>query len=434
MKPSFDLLARAGNNTVATASPLAVALLVVIAFDIGYGAEGAAPLGSATSVFGAAVLLSVGCAVVTLRTVSTVLATDGPDAQQGLRLARVIEAEFRIAWIFSTGGLVLATLLLAVVWVTSPQVIAPVALYLLGAVPWIVIVPHSSVTNGAFQALNRDSENARISVVTSLLQVTGAVVVLAVSPPLTIALAVVAGISSACAILALAYRMHVLRALIGHPIHLVMTERAPSATKAVAQRVAAGVDGAIYLGVFLLATALATRHSLESGAAVALAVAVMRLLIIPIKQLGLVGGRFIVRGKFRSLEAGLSVIRWTAALPCSAVAGCVLIWGVVLHGIPPLLAVVLAAQLLLEPVAGVQFAALKVAIGPRAGVILLVLCYCLLAPTLLLSAVALGYGEAWQLWGLLLAVRMVFAAGIAVVTRSSIRDRNAEPATASQAS
>ena len=418
VKASLGLLARAANNSVAVVVPQVVGLVLVLAFAWSHGYAGTAAVGGATTIFGAAVLLSVGCSITAIRAVSTqIAAANAPVSERTAFLPATLQNEFGIAWVFSLVGLAIAWTLVALTAIVSPEISVAVAWYVLGATPWILVVPHTSVTIGTFQALDRDGLNARIAMATGGAQAVSGALVLLLRLPLEHSMLLVSISGSAVAVAALAYRVRLLTRFAQCPVRIFPSWGISNLGKEVSLRLAAGADGLVYMTIFLLATTVATRSSVTSGAAVAIAVAVMRLLIIPIKQLGLVGGRLIAQGAFESPRTGLRTIRVTASFACIVAALFVLTWGAVPGDMPMSLAVLLAVQLLIEPVAGVQFAVLKVAVGPEAGVALLLICYWIAAPALLIGAALLGLDEPWMIWIVLLAVRLAFAAGVAQITK-----------------
>jgi hypothetical protein len=396
-------------------------LVVVLAFGFSHGDGATAAVGAATSIFGAAVLLSVGCAIATIRAVSKQIARIGAGAKEPPAfLPAALRDEFGIAWIFGLVGLAIAWTLVGLAGIVSPGSSVAVGWYVIGASAWILVVPHTSVTVGAFQALDRDRFNAMLALVTGALQVAAVALILLLRLPLEHSIFLVAASGSALAVGALAYRLRVLSQLAQGRVSFLRFGRIANAWKEVSLRAAAGADGVVYMTVFLLATTIATRSSVASGAAVALAVSVMRLLIIPIKQLGLVGGRLLAQGEFETPQVGLRTIRVTAAFACVVAALGIVVWGAFPNGMPFGLATVLAAQLLLEPVAGVQFTALKVAVGPEAGIRLLLICYWIVAPLLLALSAVLGLAEPWMIWLILLAVRLAFAAGVMHITSTKL--------------
>lgn len=391
----------------------------MLAFGMSHGERGTAAAGTATTIFGAAVLLSVGCAITTLRAVSVQIARFNVDENARFdEISSVLREEFGYARIFSLLGLAIAATLCGLTAIVAPDISGAVAWYLLGALPWMLVVPQTSVTNGAFQATDRDGFNARIALLTGAVQLVAAASILLLRLPLELSMLLAGAAGSAAAVAALIYRLHVLGRIGKHSVRAFGRLPASARRAGIAVRLAAGADGVVYMTVFLVATIVATRYALESGALIALAVSVMRLLIVPIKQLGLVGGRLLAQGKFGDPRIGLRTIQITAAYACMAAALAVVVWGAVPSDLPILLGCLLAAQLLIEPVAGVQFAALKIAIGPAAGVRLLLVCYWVIAPLLLVLIAAFGIGEAWVIWTALLAVRIVFAVGVARLTAS----------------
>lgn len=114
---------------------------------------------------------------------------------------------------------------------------------------------------------------------------------------------------------------------------------------------------------------------------------------------------------------GLRFVRLVSFIVCAACALLFLSWAIISTSVPIALALLVALQLTLEPVAGVEYAVLKVAAGPQAGVLWLIVCYGVLAPLGLIAIAGFEIGEAWIIWSLLLLVRALFALGALFLTR-----------------
>ncbi|MDO4241647.1 MAG: hypothetical protein Q4C71_03845 [Microbacteriaceae bacterium] len=172
--------------------------------------------------------------------------------------------------------------------------------------------------------------------------------------------------------------------------------------------VAGAIDGMVFSAVFAFAIAVSARHSVQDGFVVTLVVAVMRMIVVPSKQFGLVGGRFYASGAIdsvRTIVASSGLILTLGALV-------ILPFYIWQHPgkFSTLLLVLMFAQILLEPFAGVIFGFLKVAAGPGSALWGMLATYLLLA---LPGLVLLGF---WQIasaeivWTLLFAARLVFTA------------------------
>lgn len=166
----------------------------------------------------------------------------------------------------------------------------------------------------------------------------------------------------------------------------------------------------IWRAVFTAATYVASFEGVTDGAVVATIVSYMRLVVIPTKQFGLVGGRFILQG----VHAGISSfadVRGAALLPCAAAGLIAATLSVVLlpADIGWLIAVLTLAQLALEPRSGVTYALAKVVLGPRRLIGHLVTWYLMVLPIIWAVLIALEVASGAAIWASIFAVRCGFA-------------------------
>lgn len=188
------------------------------------------------------------------------------------------------------------------------------------------------------------------------------------------------------------------------------------------------VDGFVFLLTYTIAISVAAHHSPADGAMIALVVSLMRALIVPIKQLGIVGGRMSRQGLLSPTEAGadgsrradLRIVQFSASAVTTALGllTFVLMVTEVIYITPLAIMLLVTAQVLAEPWSGILFSFLKVVSGPKVGVPALMGSY-LLFGLLGLGAIAvLGTGDAVVVWAWMVTVRLIF---LVLITRSARR-------------
>lgn len=205
-----------------------------------------------------------------------------------------------------------------------------------------------------------------------------------------------------------------LREFLGTPLRTV--RRVPGAT-------AGSYDGLVQLVSFATVLRLATLLPAAEAASTAIGITALRSLVLPLKQVGLVAGRLIVR---MGHSPGERTTLLGAAARCAAPAttalsvGCLLTAasGTALSFLPHAAAIVLCmvgAQTLVEPVTGVTASALRVLLSPTAttGSLALIM-WAGVLPALAIQAGS-GHLTLWGLWSTLLAARLGYAA--VVVTK-----------------
>lgn len=305
------------------------------------------------------------------------------------------------------------------------------AAYWIATIPATVLTPIGFVFNGAFQALHRDGTNLITAVTGTLVKaaVAAVVVVLGVSP--LAAVAAVGATTSVASILgALVRGSQLARAdMISWPMFAAATRDAlahpVAVVRSLGERAAASVDGLVFLVTFTAAILVATAHSPADGAVVALSVAVMRSVIVPLKQFGVVGARFVIaeRGREREDAMRLSTVQTNCFVLLAAIAVALAISRLALPVFDQLgwlLIAMMAVQLLIEPWAGVLYSYRKIALSTAAGLPALGIAHGAVAgPGLTLLAVTRS-GSAEAIWSVLLATRVVFAVLLAWTPRISM--------------
>lgn len=214
--------------------------------------------------------------------------------------------------------------------------------------------------------------------------VAAVVVVLGVSP--LAAVAAVGATTSVASILgALVRGSQLTRAdMISWPMFAAATREAlahpVAVVRSLGERAAASVDGLVFLVTFTAAILVATAHSPADGAVVALSVAVMRSVIVPLKQFGVVGARFVIaeRGHERADAMRLSTVQTNCFVLLAAIALALAISRLALPVFDQLgwlVVAMMAVQLLIEPWAGVLYSYRKIALSTAAGLPALVIAY-----------------------------------------------------------
>ncbi|MCZ4067066.1 hypothetical protein O1W71_05230 [Microbacterium sp. H37-C3] len=308
------------------------------------------------------------------------------------------------------------------------------AVYWIATIPATVLTPIGFVFNGAFQALRRDGTNLITAVTGTLVKaaVAAVVVLLGVSP--LAAVAAVGATTSVASILgALVRGSQLARAdMISWPMFAAATREALAhpvvVVRSLGERAAASVDGLVFLVTFTAAILVATAHSPADGAVVALSVAVMRSVIVPLKQFGVVGARFVIAerrgsGRDRADAMRLSTVQVNCFVLLAAIAVALTVTRLALPVFDQLgwlVVAMMAGQLLIEPWAGVLYSYRKIALSTAAGLPALGIAYGAVAgPGLTLLAVTRS-GSAEAIWAVLLATRVVFAVLLAWTPRISM--------------
>ncbi|MCS4277840.1 hypothetical protein M2390_003055 [Mycetocola sp. BIGb0189] len=185
---------------------------------------------------------------------------------------------------------------------------------------------------------------------------------------------------------------------------------------------ASNADGLLLVVTFLIVNQSALGFTGADAGWTAVGIAIMRSSVLPLKSIGLVGGRLIAAptiGASDRLERVRTAISESTrmVIPFAAV-GLIAAWIISADGDQPGLSIMvlcMAGQVLIEPISSVLFTILKIQISPRIliGKLIVVLWGALIpAIFVLLSMDALNLT---RLWPLLLGARIVFA--LVVLTR-----------------
>lgn len=185
------------------------------------------------------------------------------------------------------------------------------------------------------------------------------------------------------------------------------------------QIVYGALDGIVLSTVFSLALIFASQTSPEDGFILSLVVSIMRMIVIPSKQFGLVGGRMYAMGQVKSIRTVL----------CSSLFSLLLITLLLIPAysflspvqIPGPILLLMLIQVVLEPLTGVLYGFLKISRGPDRAIGGLVGSYlCFALPLLGLLAFA-GLATASSCWGRLFLTRLIFMVSVLWAFRASNR-------------
>lgn len=155
-----------------------------------------------------------------------------------------------------------------------------------------------------------------------------------------------------------------------------------------------------------MAIFVAALNSPTDGCIVSLVVAVMRMIVIPSKQFGLVGGRMYALGKIASIKTIIA----SSAVSLILVSALVVPSYTLLAStqIPFFILALMCVQILLEPLTGVLYGFVKVKLGPEVGVNALFIAYLAVAVPLVGFLGLLSLSTALNVWVALFIARLIF--------------------------
>jgi len=283
----------------------------------------------------------------------------------------------------------------------------------------LVAVIFSSWQTGLLQARNADSKVLKIGLISAAASVGSAVVIVqALADDPVLALSLIAISNALIDVITLVSRSRAVGVVWGVELDgtwgrafKIFWSHKVKAMRTLPEVAKATADGLILMMVFLTAGLVATWHDVEAGAAVLTAVALMRSLVLPLKQFGMVGGRLAVGA---GPEKALLLRSMTMVVSAILLAGAgVLVALKVLMILPPTisttLVVLLALQLLLEPVTGFLFASMKIIHKPDFAMVQLFRISILFTIPGLVVLAVLGLVTPELVWTVLLSARVIFA-------------------------
>jgi len=285
-----------------------------------------------------------------------------------------------------------------------------------------VLLPLGQCVIGKQQVLGMERTSTAHSIETFLIGTALALIGIWLAPSASIALVAI-GLSGLCAdAWGFARRRASLgsqdRGVIRAGLHQFLA--APMTTmRGVPRTAAGGYDGLVLLTTFTTVSQIALHVSPTAGAVTVTVITFVRSIVIPLKSVGLVGGRLVVqqsRTLTHSRDLVRRVIRTVACflVPVGAVIA-IAPWPLQqLLGLPPGQDVewvirLVGIQLILEPIAGVGSGMLKVIVKPTSVLLPLLLCMWAFAlPTIAILA-ATQHLTLVGIWLVLLIARVIFS-------------------------
>lgn len=466
-----NYVARSFTAALSSFISFSAAFFVLLVTRAHYGTDFAITIGAVGSVFGLISVASAGFTVHTLmssaKTFGVLRATDGSggsapaesagSAQERVDSARdelrsVIVAEFRPA-LTMTALVALAALALSL-W--GPHIFGVSAEYFYPYWwPYLVVLllgPLTAVVAGLTQSAAQDGFGLWVSVLSTGLTVASAIIGIVIGLDAHIALTLIGITSVAVRLVTVAMRLNRLRRFrIGIMAGLWQASSPARGGKwkdfSPLPAYLTTIDGFVFLLAYTVAISVASHHSPADGAMVALVVSLMRALIVPIKQLGIVGGRMsrqsLLPGGGATGATGatgaagiteatarrtdLRVVTFSSSVVTSSTGALTLILMLtgVIHISPLPLMLLVTAQVLAEPWAGILFSFLKVASGPKLGLVALVGSYLGLGVLGLILIGLTGHGEAVNVWAWMVVIRLVFVGFMVRPTRRWVREGSA---------
>jgi hypothetical protein len=412
---------------------------VIVLFVIGatYSSEVRSTIGLTGTLYGLVFVLAIGFSVQTVHRASAVIKSGGGVERVRRPLRHIVATELSYAAAASVGIVVVSIAVLVAVPLTTSLDPAIFRIYWLCFFPGLALVPFTLVINGAFQSVHRDYSNLAAALVATLVQAAVASTALLLHCTPTILVIVLGLLSTATALFGVSFRLArlkatgidtggvmavALRRFAAHPLRRVC---------GVPIRLAGSIDGVVFMGTFAIATFVTIAYSVSDGAEIAFAIALMRAIIVPMKQFGLVGGRMVIQGVHGT---GVKLTQRDVMQVCLAIVAVLALIVVALRILTPSLQLVpwsimvmMIAQLLLEPFSGILYSFVKIVHSPRQGLPALFTSYLAIGIPALLALSALGMASAIAVWACLFGTRVIFTAGVLYSSYRAARKARAQP-------
>lgn len=414
MKIVSRILKHAAPMMAAQAIPLSASFVIIsVALALGR-TDFVAVIGTTATIAGLGVLINVGVGIGTLRDLA--IAGSNPH-----RLGSAITKNLRIAssvsfLVFTISGLAALLMWLAL----PPDSLSRAGIWVAFAlqIPVYIIAPHTSVLSSAFQHLDRETENLGITLTRSAVGLGMGILVIVLAPDPIWAIALQSTVASTMAVAMLHERT---RRLTRSNVHVKVFPAPDFSLAPIWERVMNSLDGAVFMTLFMIAQLVAATISIETASEVAAGVAFCRMVILPLKMVGLTAGRMNLRDNDSGWKFARGSMIVTGVFVVPIAFG--LLFAAAFRFSPfdnTVLTILIAAQLMCEPFSGSLFAYLKVSFGARAGLLGLIITYLALAPALLVAC-RLAAPSTEALWTCLLIVRVCFSATTLFSLRKEIR-------------
>lgn len=174
--------------------------------------------------------------------------------------------------------------------------------------------------------------------------------------------------------------------------------------------ISGSLDGIILSATFSLAVFAAMQNDSRDGFLIALVVSMMRTIVIPSKQFGLVGGRMYLMGQVESIKTIILSSFISILIASLAIFPIYMINSSV--AIPFFILILMLLQVILEPFAGVLYGFLKIKMGPEKAISGLVLSYVFFASPMIAIFMNYKISTAENIWIIIFLARIIFSVSV----------------------
>lgn len=407
-----DYVARSGIAAFTMFLPNIRVFLILLLLAISFSDEVRAAVALGGSVSGLVTVLASGFVATTVR--STAIAYKKSGGMTGVPSALAKELSPALG---AAALLVVVGVAVLAVGMIMPGASRLFAVYLGFALASIALAPLMFVLNGAFQALQQDGRNLWTAVIGTCVQLAIAVIVVIWAPSGPIAVAVLGLGVSLAAVIGCSYRMLQLSRLgalqFGDLASALISilRRPANLFQGLLERAAASIDGVVFVAFFTLAIMVATAYDPSSGAVVGLAVTLMRATVVPLKQFGLVGGRFVLREEGKPGAMNLASVQRSCAMILSIAASILILVRLatpILDELPWIIVAMMVVQLILEPWGSVLYSYTKVVHSAYKGLPALLIAYVAVGAPGLAMVAFFGGASPVAVWTVLIVTRVLF--------------------------
>lgn len=184
--------------------------------------------------------------------------------------------------------------------------------------------------------------------------------------------------------------------------------------------VSGSIDGIVLSATFSLAIIVAMQNSPRDGFLISLVVSIMRMIVIPSKQFGLVGGRMHLMGEVKNIKTIVLSSFVSIVVVSSVIIPAYIVKSSI--SIPSLITVLILVQIAIEPLSGVLYGFLKIRVGTEKALYGLLFSYILFSIPLLILFSIFKFANAENVWGILFMARIIFTFSVMWILYSN-RDK-----------
>ena len=184
--------------------------------------------------------------------------------------------------------------------------------------------------------------------------------------------------------------------------------------------VSGSIDGIVLSATFSLAIIVAMQNSPRDGFLISLVVSIMRMIVIPSKQFGLVGGRMHLMGEVKNIKTIVLSSFVSIAVVSSVIIPAYIVKSSI--SIPNLITVLILVQIAIEPLSGVLYGFLKIRVGTEKALYGLLFSYILFSIPMLILCSIFKFANAENVWGILFMARIIFTFSVVWILYSN-RDK-----------